>query len=135
MSRTSLKYRQAVMIALDLDQWQFTIMGKEPQYHDGSVSVGITSLDRGRMERFNGAFFDALRVRPIGPTMRGYLLLSFRVYQRFFQWLQLSYMPSKSLLHTIFELRWSSISWLSGRNNARQTQRMVGIYGPVFRNY
>ena len=142
VSRTSLKYRQAVMIALD--QWQFTIMGKKPQYHDGSVSVGIPSLDRGRTERFNGAFFDGLRVRPIGPTMRGYLLLSFREYQRFYQWLQLSYMPSKSLLHIIFELRWSSISWrsgrssiswLSGRNNARQTQRMVGIYGPVSRNY
>ena len=153
VSRTSLKYRQAVMIALDLDQWQLTIMGKEPQYHDRSVSVGIPSLDRGRMERFNGAFFDALRVRPIGPSMRGYLLLSFRGYQKFYQWLQLSYMPSKSLLHTLFELRWSSISWLSGRssiswlsgrssiswlsgrNNARQTQRTTGIYGPVFRNY
>ena len=81
--RTSLKFRQAVMIALDLDQWQFAIMGKEPQYHDGSVSVGISSLDRGRMERFNGTFFDALRVPHIGPTMQGYLLLSFRGYQRF----------------------------------------------------
>ena len=77
----ALKFRQAAMIALDLDQWQFAIMGKEPQYHDGSVSEGISSLDRGRMERFNGTFFDALRVRPIGPTMRGYLLLSFRGYQ------------------------------------------------------
>ena len=120
------------MIALDLDQWQFAIMGKEPQYHDRSVSEGISSLDRGRMERFNGTFFDALRVRPIGPTMRGYLLLSFRGYQRFDQWLQLSYMPSKSLLHAIVELRWFSISWLSGGNHAHQTQRTVGTYGQCF---
>ena len=46
VSRTSLKFHQAVMIALDLDQWQFSIMGKEPQYHDGSVSTGISSLER-----------------------------------------------------------------------------------------
>ena len=66
-------------------------MGKEPQYYDGSVSEGMSSLDRGRMERFNGAFFDALRVRPIGPPVRGYLLLSFRGYQRFYERLQLSH--------------------------------------------
>ena len=66
------------MIALDLDQLQFAILGKEPQYHDGSVSVGILSLDRGRMERLKRTLFDALRVRLIRPTMRGYFLLSFR---------------------------------------------------------
>ena len=135
LSRTSLKFHQVVMIALDLDHWQFAIMGKEPHYHDVSLSVRISSLDRGRMERLEGTFFDAPRVRPIGPTMRGYLLLSFRGYQRFDQWLQLSYLPSKSLPCAIVELRWSSISWLSGGNNARQTQRTVGIYGPVFCNY
>ena len=61
-------------------------------------------------------FFDALGVCPIGPTWRGYLLLSFRGYQRFDQWLQLSYPPPKSLLHAIVERR-SSLSCLSGRNN------------------
>ena len=109
--RTSLKFHQAVMIALDLDQWQFTIMGKEPQYHDGSVSADISSLDTGRMERLKGTFFDALGVRPLGPSWRRYLLLSFRGYQRFDQWLQLSYPPPKSLLHTVVEVRWFSISW------------------------
>ena len=88
-----------------------------------------------RMGRLKGTFFDAPRVRPIGSTLRGYLLRSFRGYQRFDQWLQLSYLPSKSRLHAIVELRRSSISWLSGGNNARQTQRTVGIYGPVFCNY
>ena len=62
LSRTSLKFRQAVMNSLDLDQWQFAIMGKEPHYHCGSVFVGISSLDTGRMERLKGTFFDALRV-------------------------------------------------------------------------
>ena len=133
--RTSLKFHQAVMIALYLDQWQFTIMGRQPQYHDGSVSADISSLDTGRMERLKGTFFGALGFRPIGPSWRRYLLLSFRGYQRFDQWLQLSYPPPKSLLHIIVELRRSSISWLSGGNNSSQTQRTVVIYGLVFRNY
>ena len=92
-------------------------------------------MDTGRMERLKGTFFDALGVRPIGPSWQRYLLLSFRGYQRFDQWLQLSYPPPKSLLHIIVELRRSSISWLSGGNNSSQTQRTVVIYGIMFRNY
>ena len=88
--RTSSKFHQAVMFALDFDQRQFSITGKVPQHHDGSLSVGISSLNTGRMEMLIGTFFDALRVRPIGPTWRGHLEVSFRVYQRFHQWLQLS---------------------------------------------
>ena len=134
VSRTSSKFRQAVMCALDLDQRQFVITGKVPQHHDGSFSVGISSLNTGRMERLKGAFFDALRVRPIGPTWGGHLVLSFRGYQRFDQRLQLSYPPLKSLLHRIVELR-LYLSWLSRGNTASQTQWTVGIYGPLFRNY
>ena len=43
MSRTSSKFRQAVMFALDLDQWQFAITGTVPQHHGGlrrNVVVG-----------------------------------------------------------------------------------------------
>ena len=48
VSRSSSKFRQAVMFALDLnDKWQFEIPGKVPQHHDGSVSVGMSSLDTG----------------------------------------------------------------------------------------
>ena len=50
VSRISSKFRQAVMFALDLDQWQFEITGKVPQHLDGSVCVGMSSLDTGRME-------------------------------------------------------------------------------------
>ena len=50
VSRTSSKFRQAVMFALDLHQWQFAITGKVQQHHDGSVCVGMSSLDTGRME-------------------------------------------------------------------------------------
>ena len=77
VSRTSSKFRQAVIFALDLDQWQFAIRGKVPQLYDGGVSVGMSSLGTGRMEKVKGTFFDALGVRPIGPTWRRYLVLSF----------------------------------------------------------
>ena len=40
------------------------------------VSVGTSSLDTSRIEPLKGTFFDFLRVRPIGPTCRGYLVLS-----------------------------------------------------------
>ena len=79
-------------------------------------------------------FFDVLRVRPNGPIPCGYLVLSLRGYQRFDQWLYLSYPPPKSRLHAIAEPR-SFLSWLSGSNNASQTQRTVGICEPLFRNY
>ena len=78
--------------------------------------------------------FWRLRVWPIGPTWRGYLAPSFREYQRFDQWLQLSYPPPKYLLHTVVEHR-PYLSWLSGGNTASQTTWTVGIYGPQFCNY
>ena len=78
--------------------------------------------------------FDALRVHPIGPTWRRYLVLSFRGYQRFDQWLQPLYPPSKPLLHAIVEHR-SYLLWLSGGNTAIKTPRTVGIYGPQYCNY
>ena len=108
----------------------------QERYHntDGSVAVGMSSLNTGRMEILKGTFFDPLRVCPIGPTWRGYLVLSFRGYQRFYQWLQPSYPPLMSLLHAILELL-SYLSWLSGGNTASQTPRTIGIYGPRFRNY
>ena len=53
---TSSKFHQAVMFALDLDQWQFAITGKIPQHRDGSVGVDMSSLDTGRMEMFKGTF-------------------------------------------------------------------------------
>ena len=70
VSRTWLKFHQAVVIDLDLGQWQFAIMGKEPKYHDGSVSVGISSLDTARMERLK--LRDVLW-RPQGSPYRAYL--------------------------------------------------------------
>ena len=91
------------MFALDLDQWQFAITGKVPQHHDGSVCIGISSLDNRRMEMLKGTFY-ALRVRPIGPTWRGYFVLSFRGYQRFDQWLHLLYPSPNSLLHAIVDV-------------------------------
>ena len=105
-----VKFRQAFMFALDLDQWKFAITGKVPQHHDGGVSVGmlaaVLSLDTGRMETLKGTFFNALRVRPIGSTWhRGCLVLSLRGHQRFDQWLQLSYPPPTSRLHAIVEHR------------------------------
>ena len=54
--RTSSKFHQAVMFALDLDQWQFAITGKIPQHHDGNVCVDMSSLDTGRMDMFKGTF-------------------------------------------------------------------------------
>ena len=55
-----------------------------PQHHDGGVSVGMLSLDTGRMETLKGMFFHALRVRLIGPTWRrGYPVLSLQGHQRF----------------------------------------------------
>ena len=101
-----VKFRQAFMFSLDLDQWKFAITGKVPQHHDGGVSVGMLSLDTGRMETLKGTFFNALRVRPIGSTWhRGCLVLSLRGHQRFDQWLQLSYPPPTSRLHAIVEHR------------------------------
>ena len=100
-----VKFRQAFMFALDLDQWDFANTGKVPQHHDGGVSVDMLSLDTGRMETLKGTFFHALRVRPIGPTWRrGYLVLSLQGHQWFDQWLNLSYPPTKSRLHAIAEL-------------------------------
>ena len=130
----SFEDRQAVIFALDFDQWQFAITGKVPQHYGGSVAVGMSSLDTGRMEILKGTFFDPIRVCPIGPTWRVYFVLSFRGYQRFYQWLQPSYPPLMSLLHAILELL-SYLSWLSGGNTASQAPRTVGIYGPRFRNY
>ena len=69
VSRTSSKYRQAVIFALDFDQWQFAITGKVPQHYDGSVAVGMSSLDRGRMEILKGMFF----APPQGLPYRAYL--------------------------------------------------------------
>ena len=132
-ARTASKFHQAVMFALDLDQWQYTITGKVPQHHDGSVCVDMSSLNTSRIEMFKRTFWRP-QVRPIGPTWRGYLVLSFRGYQRFDQWLQLLYPPSKSLLHAIVEHR-SYLLWQSGGNTVIQTPRTVGIYGPRFRNY
>ena len=77
--------------------------------------------------------FDALRVRPMGLTWRGYLVLSFRGYQRFDQWLQLLYPPPESLLHAVVEHR-SHLLCLSGAHTAIQTPRTVEIYGQRFRN-
>ena len=34
-----VKFRQAFMFALDLDQWKFAITGKVPQHHDGGVCL------------------------------------------------------------------------------------------------
>ena len=56
VSRTSSEFRQAVMFALDLDQWQFAITGKVPQHHAGNVSVGMSSLDTGRVDVLKGTF-------------------------------------------------------------------------------
>ena len=55
VSRNSSKFRQAVIFALVLGQWQFTIAGKVPQHYDGSVPVGMSSLDTGRMKMIKGA--------------------------------------------------------------------------------
>ena len=65
---TSSKFHQAVMIALDLDQWKFAITGKIPQHRDGSVGVDMSSLDTGRMEMFKGTFW-----RPQGSPYKAYL--------------------------------------------------------------
>ena len=133
VSRTSSKFRQGVMYALDLDQGQFATSVKVPEHHDGMVCVGMSSLATGRMEMLKGTF-DALRVRPIGPTRRGYRALSFRGYQRFDQGLQLLYQPPKSLLHAIVGHR-RNLLWLFGENTAIQTPRTLGIYEPRFRYY
>ena len=66
--RTLSKFRQAVMFALDLDQWQFAIRGKVPQHHDGSVCVGMSSMDTGRLEMLKGMFW-----RPHGSPFMAYL--------------------------------------------------------------
>ena len=47
---------QAVVFALDLDQWQFAVTGKVPQHHDGSICEVMSSLDTGRVEMLKGAF-------------------------------------------------------------------------------
>ena len=60
--RTSSKFRQAVLFALDFDQWQFAITEKVPQHYDGSIAVGMSSLDKGRMEILKGTFFNPLRI-------------------------------------------------------------------------
>ena len=66
--RTSSKFHQAVMFALDLDQWQFAISGKMPLRHDGSVCVDMALLDTSRMDMFKGTFW-----RPLGSPYRAYL--------------------------------------------------------------
>ena len=66
VSRTSSKFRQVVMLALELDQWQFAITGKVPPHHDGSVYVGMSSLDAGRMEMLRGTF-----LLPLGFALKG----------------------------------------------------------------
>ena len=104
VSRTSSKFRQAVMFALDLDQWQFAITGKVSQHHDGSVCVGMSSLDTDRMKMPKRTFW-----RLQGSSYRAYLARIPRTvlpgYQRFDQWLQLLYPPPKSLLNAIVEQR------------------------------
>ena len=65
--RTSSKFHQAVMFALDLDQWQFAITGKVPQHHDGSVCIDMSSLDTGR-RCLKGRFWC-----PQGSPYRAYL--------------------------------------------------------------
>ena len=67
VSRTSTKFRQAVMFAMDPDQWQFAITGKIPQHNDGSVCVGMSSLDTGSMEMLKGTFW-----RPLGSPYRAH---------------------------------------------------------------
>ena len=86
------------------------------------------------METLKGMLFAALRVRPMGPTRRGCLVPSLRVYQRIDQCLQLSYPPPKSQQRAIVELR-SFLLLLSGGNTASRTQWTIGIYEPLFRNY
>ena len=66
VSRSSWKFRQVVMFALGLDPWQFAITGKIPQHHDGSVYIGMSSLDTGRMEMLKGTF-----LTPLGFALKG----------------------------------------------------------------
>ena len=102
--RTSSKFCQTVMFALDLDHWQFAIMGKVPQHHDGSICLCMSSLDTGRMGMLKWTFW-----HPQHSPYRAYLSsIPHTVlpgYQRFDQWLQPSYPPRKSLLHAIVEHR------------------------------
>ena len=56
VSRSSSKFHQVVIFALDLDRWQFSITGKVPQHLDGSVCVGMSSLDTGMLEMLKGTF-------------------------------------------------------------------------------
>ena len=56
VSRISSKFRQVVMFVLDLDQSQFAITGKVSKHHDGSFSLGMSSLDTWRMDMPKGTF-------------------------------------------------------------------------------
>ena len=56
VSKTSSKFHQAFMFALDLDHWQLAITGNVSQHHDGSVSIGMSSLDTIRIAMLKGTF-------------------------------------------------------------------------------
>ena len=73
------------------------------RYHNTTTEASALACRRWTQAgwRYLRGRFDALGVRPIGPTWRGYLVLSFRWYQRFDQWLQLFYPPPESLIHAI----------------------------------
>ena len=73
--RTSSKFHQAVMFALDLDQWQFAISGNVPQHHDGSICVDMSSLDTSRTEMFKGTFFTPAGFALYSYCYRAYLAL------------------------------------------------------------
>ena len=133
VSRTSSKFRQAFMFAMDPDQWQFAIAGYVSQHHDGSVPVGMSSLDTGRVEMLIGAFR-----RPQGSS---YMVYPSGIPRTVLPGISkirpvaAAFIPTKEVpIHAIVEHR-SYLLWLPGGNTAIQTPRTVGIYKPWFRHY
>ena len=133
VSRTSSKFHQAFMFAMDPDQWQFAIAGKVPQHHDGSVSVGMSSLDTGRIEMLKGTFW-----RPQGSPYRAY---PWRIPRTVLPGMSkirpmaAAFIPATDVPTTRHREHRSYLLWLPGGKTAIQTPRTVGIYKPWFRNY
>ena len=129
VSRTSSNFRQVVMFALDLDQRQFAITGKISQHHDGCFSIGMSSRNTGRMEtlwRPQGSPYSAYLARTPRTVLSGISKI---------RPMAAAFTPATEVpLHTIVELQ-SYLSRLSLGTTASQTQRTVGIYGPLLRNY
>ena len=133
MSRTSSKFRQAVMFALDLDQWQFAITGKVPQHPDG-LRRNLVAEHRqdgsrclkGRIWCPQGSPYRAYQARIPRAVLPGISKI---------RPMAAAFIPATEVPTT--RHRWASavLFRLFGGNTAIQTPRTVRNYGLRFRNY